>query len=136
MSEDLSNADLVILGFDELRDLAMKNEISFSNNMNRGAMVRLLRQHGIGKAGLSQIHTTTSSNSQASPGIDELAKTVQELVLQMFAIVDLKSEVEFLRCQIADITLKSRTHAPNIPVCCSIAMTLHVLAVRHPIHSI
>ena len=59
MSEDLSNAHLAILGLDELRDLAKKNEISITSNMNRAAMVRLLRQHGIGNAGQSHLHTTT-----------------------------------------------------------------------------
>ena len=113
MSEDLSNADLAILGFDELRDLAKKNEISVTSNINRAAIVRLLRQHGIGNAGQSHVHT--SSNSQASAGIDELAKTVQELVRQMSAIVDLKAEVESLRCQLADVSLKSQTHAPIPP---------------------
>ena len=115
MSEDLSNADLAILGFDELRDLAKKNEISVTSNMNRAAMVRLLCQHGIGNAGQSHVHVHTSSNSQASAGIDELAKTVQELVRQMSAIVDLKAEAESLRCQLADVSLKSQTHTPIPP---------------------
>ena len=139
MSEDLSNAHLAILGFDKLRDLAKKNEISVTSNMNRAAMVRLLRQHGIGNAG--QSHVRTTSNRQASAGIDELAKTVQELVRQMSTIVDLKAEVESLRCQLADVSLKSHkpshlSRPPNLPVCLLITMNLHVRVVPHPIHSI
>ena len=106
--------------------------------MNRAAMVRLLRQHGIGNAGQSHVHTT--SKSQASPGIDELAKTVQELVRMMSAIVDLKAEVESLRCQLADVSLKSQTHAPIPPTQLTCMPFDHheptCTSSSHPIHSI